>query len=61
MLALLAVLYLLVEHGCREKALPRQADWFQLVAAGQLGTSKKAHTRGDIDHHGRTRRQRAHT
>lgn len=59
LLAGIAIAYLVLEHGCRERPTSKQLTWFELVAAEQLRVSKKARTRGDVDHRGRTRRQRA--
>lgn len=57
----LAIAYVVLEHGCRDRPAPRQLNWFELIAYGQLRVSKKARTRGDVDRHGRTRHQQAHS
>jgi hypothetical protein len=56
----LAIAYLLIEIGCRERPLPRQLDWWQLQALGQLGHSKKQRGRGEVNHAGLSRREQTH-
>lgn len=60
-LALLALVYVLLEHGCAATPASRRMSWFDLVAAEQLVVSKKARTRGDVDGRGLSRRERAHS
>lgn len=57
---LIALMWFVADYGCRGTRPPRQLSWFQLIDYGQLVVSKKSRTRGDVDHNGRTRRQRAH-
>lgn len=47
-------------RACRTTPPPPGTDFLQAMASGRLPTSKKQHTRGDLDHYHRTRRQRAH-
>ena len=58
-LTLIALAAVLI-RSCRSTPLARGEDFLKLMASGILPTSKKAHTRGDLDHRDRTRRQRAH-
>jgi hypothetical protein len=41
-----AIAYVILEYGCRSKPASKQLHWFELVAAGVIGHSKKARGRG---------------
>lgn len=49
--------YVLLEVGCREKPKTQGPTWFEI--APTLTVSKKKRTRGDVNHAGLTRRERA--
>jgi len=48
--------WLMLERGCRDTPPPRGVSFFDVR---HERISKKARTRGDIDHLGRSRRERA--